>query len=153
MSRLPWHQDLPCGCSRCQTLERLIRLVETPEPNTLVLKNVKLATNIQGARSVLVIDGSGSQGMQRVLDVDGQVKCLLCDEIAVGRAICSHCNDALIFIRELQRKLTVKGLKEMGEQLSDLSDSGLMSLLQLVTLDALKEWWKHQIQEIEIDSS
>lgn len=150
---LPWHQTDPCDCTSCLTLSRLIRLTTAPGNQTVTFANVGVKTDLEGAVAVLAVDGRGAPGMQRVIQVSGQVKCLLCDEVAVDSVICERCNAAVQFIREVQRKFTVAGLQDFGGHLAELEGSGLMALLQLVTIDALTEWWKNQIREVEIDGS
>lgn len=128
-----------------------MKLTEVIADGVVVLTNIKLRTDIQGAPYVVAIDGQGSPGVQRAIGIDGIVKCLVCDEVTSLRPVCDNCQGAVAFVRTLQRQLTVQGMKELGDRLQELDEAGLLGLVRLVTLDALKEWFTSQTREIDVE--
>lgn len=107
--------------------------------NALKIFNASFSTDFAGARAVIAIDGRGSPGVQKPIAVDGQVKCIVCDEWSEFHLICEECRTAVNFAR------SIKHFSNWEETLAILEREEVIALLKFVSSNAVRRYLEDEI--------
>ena len=112
----------------------------------LRLKNVALLTDIVGASSVVVVDGTQAPGVQRPFDMRGPTKCLVCDEYSTEGVICDNCKMAIKWARTTNAPPPTR---ETLDLLKKVNDAGLLDALILMNKENIKKWMETETEEMK----
>lgn len=108
----------------------------------LTIWNAVFKTDIRGKSEVVVIDTTGSPGVQFPIGVKGQAKCVVCGEFSEDM-VCDQCMEGMIAARSL---------KTIAPSLANLQKSDVISLIQfvldLVTEEVAKTIIKKVIEDV-----
>jgi len=142
-------------CLRCEekifAVMKNVRVLNptrhAPSPNehgwdgadAMKLYNASFSTNIEGAPAVIAIDGRGAPGVQKPIAVDGQVKCIVCDEWSEFHLICEECRTAVNFAR------SIKHFSNWEETLEILEREEVVALLKFVSSNAVRRYLEDEI--------
>ncbi len=108
---------------------------------SIQFKNVKLSTDYPG-QAIVAIDGSGSTGVQKPFQFDGQGKCIVCDELTTNTLVCTECRNGISLARVLN---TSGGGHEFTEFASLFGDESFIALLRFVASNAVRKYMEAEI--------
>jgi hypothetical protein len=127
-------------------MEGLDALIQNTSPlpgGAIELRNVRLYTNMKGAEAVLVL-GSRSDGWQKSIQVDGEVKCLVCDELTRGPGlICSSCQQGIMAARTSINQAQLQAVSEF------LENFPAQAFADAVGQDVMGKWLRKELEEME----
>lgn len=88
----------------------------------------------KGNSGAITVRTHGVPGWPRVIEVEGDVKCLVCDGLSKDSAVCIECQSAVKLLRSVDNLITLKKL--IGMEHLDV----LIHVMEGLTKDAIAEY-------------
>lgn len=96
---------------------------------------------VPGDSGVVNVSTSDTPGWPRVIEVEGDVKCLICEGLSSNHAVCEECRDAVKLLRAAGNMQVIKKLVEF-ERLDVM-----LRVMEEMTEDAVAKYLMERLLE------